>query len=407
MATTQEPGITALPNEALAVGGARSFDMVKSVVARICVAVTLAVCLLLAGEIWSYFRLHPRSSTAAESHTQSIYQGQTWAPQFWKEKPVASANLEYRPYTVWRRPAFHGQTINIDENGYRQTDFTNCTGNEFTIWMFGNSALWGASAPDWATIPSYLAEAYKNAGNPICVRNFAEMGWVSTQSLVQLVLALKHEARKPDLVIFYDGVSDTFLPSESNTPDAHMSFESIKKGMEGQMAERNTPFNYLKRSYTYRYLELLSAQLSRPWHAPKGAAMDYEAEALTTKSNYLANIHLVEGLGRTFGFRSLFVWQPTLLSGRKPLTQEEEQERRAQEKKLAGSERLCQTTYRAFDDIRDPDFVNFADLLRDHRETLFADYSHLGPQGNQLVAEKIYQEIQARGLNSRENSQRS
>jgi lysophospholipase L1-like esterase len=407
MATTQEHEIVTSPHQADAIDEPRSLDAVKSVFARVCVAITLAIGFLLAGEIWSYFRLHPRSSTAAESHTQSIYKGQAWAPTFWKEKPIASANLEYRPYTVWRRPAFHGQTINIDDNGYRQTDFANCTGNEFTIWMFGNSALWGASAPDWATIPSYLAEDYKNAGNAICVRNFAEMGWVSTQSMVQLLLALKHETRKPDLVIFYDGVSDTFLPSESNTPDAHMSFESIKKGMEGQMAERNTPFNYLKRSYTYRYLELLSTSLSRPWHAPKGAAMDYEAEAQATRNNYLANLRMVEGLGRAFGFRCLFIWQPTLLSGRKPLTPEEEQERRAQEKKLAGSERLCQTTYREFDNIQDPDFVNFADLLKDHHETLFADYSHLGPQGNQIVAERIYREIQSRGLNARDNSPKS
>ena len=284
----------------------------KSVIARVCVAVSLGVALLVAGELWAYYRLHPRSASKAEAHAQSIYQGQPWAPAFWREKPLASANLEYRPYTVWRRPTFKGETINIDENGYRLTTNTHCDDHTYTIWMFGNSALWGASSPDWATIPSYLAEQYKNAGSEVCVRNFAEMGWVSTQSMVQLVLLLKHESRKPDLVIFYDGISDTFLPSESSTPDAHMSFESIRKGMEGQMQERNTPFSYLKRSYTYRYLELLSTSFSRPWHAPKAGQMDYGAEAVKTRDNYLANMGMVESLGKSFGFRSLFVWQPTL-----------------------------------------------------------------------------------------------
>jgi lysophospholipase L1-like esterase len=376
-----------------------SMKAAMAVVARLCVAIAVGVLLLLAGEIWAYFRLHPRSATTAEAHAESIYRGQPWAATFWKEKPIASANLEYRPYIVWRRPAFHGETINIDENGYRRTTSSTCSDNTFTIWMFGNSALWGASSPDWATIPSYLAEDFKNAGNEICVKNFAEMGWVSTQSMVQLVLLLKHETHKPDLVIFYDGISDTFLPSESHTPDAHMSFESIKKGMEGQMQERNTPFSYLKRSYTYRYLELLSASFGRPWHAPKAAEMDYGSEAEKTRSNYLANIHMVERLARTFGFRSLFVWQPTLLSGRKPLTSEEEHLKRVQEKAMAGSERLCQTTYRQFDDIKEPDFLNLANLLQDHPETLFADYSHLGPQGNEIVAKRIYQEIRNRGLN--------
>lgn len=380
------------------VRGRNFVDAMRPVIARVCVAITLGVLLLIGGEMWAFRRLHPRSAATAETHTESIYKGQTWANTFWKEKPVASAKLEYKPYTVWRRPEFHGETINIDENGYRRTDFTHCGDKTFTIWMFGNSALWGASSPDWATIPSYLAEQYKNAGSEICIKNFAEMGWVSTQSMVQLVLLLKHEARKPDLVIFYDGISDTFLPSESNTPDAHMSFESIKKGMEGQLSERNTPFSYLKRSYTYRYLELWSTSFNRPWHALKANQMDYEAEAQKTRENYLANLRMVESLGQAFQFRCLFVWQPTLLSGKKPLSREEEQARDSQEKALRGSEKLTRTTYGEFDNVHEADFLNLSDMLHDHPETLFADYSHLGPQGNELVAKRLYEEIQTRKL---------
>ena len=65
---------------------------------------------------------------------------------------------------------------------------------------------------------------------------------------------------------------------------------------------------------------------------------------------------------------------------------------------MAGSERLCQTTYREFDNVKQPDFLNLANLLEDRSETLFADYSHLGPQGNQVVASRIYQELKTRGL---------
>jgi lysophospholipase L1-like esterase len=382
-------------------------DVAKPILVRLCVAVTLGLALLIAGELWSYSRLHPRSAATAEPHTESIYGGQPWAATFWKEKPIASAKLEYRPYTVWRRPTFTGETINIDENGYRRTYYSNCDNPSFTIWMFGNSALWGASSPDWATIPSYLAEEYKNAGGGVCVRNFAEMGWVSTQSMVQLVLLLKHEAHRPDVVIFYDGVSDTFLPSESNTPDAHMSFESIKKGMEGLLSERNTPFTYLRRSYTYRYLELWSTSFSRPWHALKPNLMNYEAEAQKTRENYQANIRMVESLSHAFGFHCLFVWQPTLLSGKKPLSPEEDQARARQEKTLPGSQRLTRTTYGEFDQLHEPDFLNLADLLHDHTETLFADYSHLGPQGNQIVAKRIFQELQARGLDKRQTQARA
>jgi hypothetical protein len=50
----------------------------------------------------------------------SYYASQDWAAQYWQEF-AASRKSQYHPFVVWRRAAFKGATINIDQNGIRLT----------------------------------------------------------------------------------------------------------------------------------------------------------------------------------------------------------------------------------------------------------------------------------------------
>ena len=69
-----------------------------------------------------------------------------------------------------------------------------------------------------------LAEQNDKAGRSVCVRNYGETGWVSTQELIKLMLELKRTGRKPDLVIFYDGANDVYLPYQYGRVDVHNQF---------------------------------------------------------------------------------------------------------------------------------------------------------------------------------------
>jgi hypothetical protein len=63
-------------------------------------------------------------------------------------------------------------------------------------------------APDWGTIPAYLQEELEERFNgAVCVVNYGEDGFASTQEVILLLIELQR-GNVPDAVIFYDGVND-------------------------------------------------------------------------------------------------------------------------------------------------------------------------------------------------------
>src|SRR5215467_15001621 len=168
--------------------------------------IAVTVILLALVEAVSFVALNLlQSSVLDEHHGQRMlaaYKGQSWAPALAREEKASRA-YDYKAYTVWRSKAFHGEALNIDENGMRTTAHSHCGQGQYTIWMFGGSTMRGNGSPDWGTIPSQLAEMYEKAGQPVCVLNFGEGAWVNTQEVIQLQLALKGGFGKPNFVAFY------------------------------------------------------------------------------------------------------------------------------------------------------------------------------------------------------------
>jgi len=369
---------------------------IMAVVLRLCVALSIGFALLAGGEAFSYLFL--RSRAAGTESAEEISGDQSWSRTFWLERQTAGKNLSYHAYVLWRRSPFKGQTVFVDDNGLRKTYHSNCDSDSYLIWMFGNSGLWGYATPDWQTIPSLLGAEYENSGQKACVVNYGEMGRVSTQEVIELMLALKRAPRKPNLVIFYDGVSDSELPLESNQLDIHTDYNAIKDVFEEHRQEEKTPFAYLRKTYTYRMAGELTKFLRLDVPAGKGTSPDRVAQARVTLENYLKNQELARTLSEHYHFACLFVWQPALLSGRKSFSADEEKIRRHEQRTHTGVEPLLLATYDEFGNIDAPDFLNLADLFRDHHERVFVDPNHLTAEGNQLVAEKIFERSRGRGL---------
>ena len=106
---------------------------------------------------------------AAHYLSLSYYQEEDWAEQYWHEALV-SAQRAYRPYVVWRRSAFDGETITIDQRGHRVTPGAECRPGAYTIMVLGGSTTWGWGAPDWGTIPAFLQQALsRSRPGPVCV----------------------------------------------------------------------------------------------------------------------------------------------------------------------------------------------------------------------------------------------
>lgn len=368
----------------------------QAVALRLCVATSIGLALLIAGEVSSYLFL--RSRAAGSEPAEKIVGDQSWSHTFWQERETAGKNLSYHAYVLWRRAPFKGQTVFVDENGLRKTYHSYCDSDSYLIWMFGNSGLWGYATPDWQTIPSLLGAEYENNGQKACVVNYGEMGRVSTQEVIELMLALKGAPRTPNLVIFYDGVSDSELPLESDQPDIHTDYSEIKSVFEEHRKEEKTPFAYLRKTYTYRMAGELSKLLRLNVTTGKSANPDRAAQARATLGNYLKNQEMARTLSQHYHFDCLFVWQPALLSDRKSFSAQEKQIRVHEQRTHTGVEPILRATYDEVQHIDAPDFLNLADLFRDHAESVFVDPNHLTAEGNQLVAAKIFERSQGRGL---------
>src|SRR5205814_8069544 len=75
------------------------------------------------------------------------------------------------------------------------------------VALTGGSAVWGMCVRDEETIPSRLSRLLADARVPARVENHAQIGWVDTQSLIDLMLDLR-AGRVPRVVVFYDGWND-------------------------------------------------------------------------------------------------------------------------------------------------------------------------------------------------------
>ena len=355
----------AIPHQSVADGKKRSG--IKRFAIRFCVGTTITVALLIAGECLAYYHL-PRGN------------GQVF---------------NYKSYVLWQAtPRVAGQSL--EEDGLRRTLSSHCEDDDFTIWLFGSSSMWGYYLRDEDTIPSLLAKAYEQSGRRVCVRNYGQPAWVSTQELIELMLELKHVKKKPDVVIFYDGSLDSILPSQSDEPDAHLGFPTFKRKFETWKTREASGFDYILNTNTYvalrryaRGLNLVTGDFSRAIPQER-----FVAQGKLTYSNYLKNMEMLDMLAARYGFQYVCLWEPWLPEADKPLSASENLMRNGTDEDTIGEMGVLHATYKIFRDSRQPHLIYLGDVFKNHPETLFQTLVHLHPGGNLLVAQRIYQILQ-------------
>lgn len=369
--------------------------LLKSFALKFCVAVTIGVGMLIAGELVAYFKYsaHPHESIdfAMREVTPNTSPSQR---EYWKEFKESN-QIEYYPYVLWRRQPYRGEQINVSSAGIRRTLHSQCDGHEFTIWMFGDSTMWGAGAPDAETIPSLVAAKYENAGQKVCVVNYGEKGWVDTQEIVQLMLELsKPDEKRPDEVVFYDGSMESYAAYQSGLVDVHASYHRFKAYIEGWKKDAKPGFGYLEKSNTYHGLEGLAEKFAVDKKTERGRKFTPQqisdlADAIM--ENYIGNMDVVDALAEHYHFRPIFIWHPNIDVGHKQLTSEEQHLRYLEESGMPGLDALYRASYLRAGAVTRPDFYDFGDLLDNRKDTLYVEATHLGAEGNRIVANRIFQ----------------
>jgi len=368
-------------------------SLLKYFAVRLCVAVTLGVVLLGAVEFYSYRRYLPAARDVMEPAVKlELAEGGSAAERrYWKEFEQAN-KVTYHQYVLWRRAPYQGEVLSINQDGVRRTLHTQCDDKTFTIWMFGDSVMWGAGAPDDETIPSFVARDYEKAGRPVCIVNYAEKGWANSQEMIGLIEQLKHTTRKPDVVLFYDGGTEAFAAYQSGRADLHSNYNSFKNFLDKWGASQKAGFSYFRQTNTYRLLEKIA--IREPFHNKKDdvavAARDTDTLSAAVVENYEQNMDIVDLLAKQYGFRAIFAWYPNMAVGHKELTPYEQQVLRMEYQKFPNLGSMYQDVYKRGLKLNHPDFHYLGDLLDEQKSSLYVGISHLKPEGNQIVADRLF-----------------
>lgn len=322
----------------------------------------------------------------------SYYSEQDWSPLYWKEFKLA-LRKKYSPYVIWRSAPFHGTLLNIDPSGYRHTPGAECDSNAYKVYIFGGSAIWGWGSPDEGTIPAFLQSGLQSKlAKPVCVMNYGENAYVSTQGVIHLMLLLE-SGDIPDVVIFYDGVNEVLAASQSGMPIVHQNLSEIS----GVFEDHQAPIiSFVQSSNSYELLQMVLSQLpiSVGRETPK---LQYDPDVLSDQvaEAYLNNYEIVSSLADKYHFDFYFIWQPHILMGNKPLSSEEQ-------KMITGLNwvlnldlpltDLFRKTYRKIEaETPHHEHLYYLGNIFDQlEESVWIDtWGHTTPKGNQIVADDL------------------
>jgi hypothetical protein len=365
------------------------------------VLIVLAELLLRAG-FWLKDRGRPRIPPDPRA-VAAVEQGDRWLPLHYRE--LERLADRWSPYVYFRQRPFQGRTITIDDEGRRATwrppdapegGTASPSAPPPRILMLGGSSLWGFGARDEGTIPSQIVRALHERGIRVDVENLAEIGYVNTQEVIALMRALQ-QGKRPDVVLFYDGVNDTTsallegrATLTTNEVNRRREFNLLQSpgrltGSLLDYAVRNSASYRLAGAIARRFGDGTDPDARRPAVSDASALPRLADEVV---EGYLANRALVEALGKSYGFQSLFVWQPVIFSKPRRVPFEEEES-----VKLGWSSALFALVHDRLRAERslvdDRAFLDLTPLFDDTDELVFLDFCHTTEAANATIARAI------------------
>jgi hypothetical protein len=261
--------------------------------------------------------------------------------------------------------------------------------------------MWGTGSPDWGTIPAFLqAGLEKLRDGPICVMNFGESAYVSTQSVIELLLELQ-SGNTPNWVLFYDGPNDVYTGYQSGRSGVHENLDLLAARFEKREVPDSGPLmELLKSSHLFSLSDRVVGKLSQKQASPKlntYESMGIDAAALSAAivQRYLGNYKIVDALAREYGFKYFFFWPPYISIGQKPLKKEEKNLKGGVDPAL---DKLYHSVYRAIEPLTlEYESLYYMGKIFDKYEPLvWLDDAHVTPEGNHLIAQKMLEIITAR-----------
>lgn len=297
------------------------------------------------------------------------------AAEFWAEQ--AQTRVRWSPYTYWVLDEFHGEFINVDADGIRQTpNFADDSAKN--IYFFGGSTMWGEGARDAYTIAGHMARLLNEDDTPQNIVNYGQTGYVSTQDLIWFQLQLIR-GNVPDAAVFYQGFNDV-LGAWGNdavgvTLQETMRLNDAEAGRilrSGQPVLRLPNFDLAQLDMSQAAVENLTAE--------------------NIANRWFDNVEMIESLAEAYGVKVVFVWQPAIIF--KDILSESEQAiyERTENERSGLFELYREVDTLVQDRIAEGEYDNIvvlSELFADSDEAIFHDLVHITEIGNAYVAEAI------------------
>jgi len=278
--------------------------------------------------------------------------------------------------------------------------------------------MWGTGSPDWGTIPAYLQKGFeKTRHGPVCVVNFAESAYVSTQDVIMLLLQLR-SANIPDLVVSYSITSDIVAAYVSGRAGVHANVEQIAARFQSGGKSSSTFVDGLTNTYSYALINMLITKVADPNYQQKISAelegmtasaselVTYETRGVAVKElsdaivqTYSANYRIVNALAQKNGFEYFFFVQPIVSLGEKRLTPEEQKMKNSL-KSDVGLNKLMTAVYSGVKrESSNYKKMLFLSDVFDHDDSLiWIDTDHVTPIGNEIVARRMLNIIRSQSV---------
>ena len=333
------------------------------------------------------------------------YQGKPWAAEYFKS--LYQVRMRWYPYVYWKGTPMTSRYLNIDPNGNRVTwNPPHQAGDgrpPLRIFMMGGSTTWGTGVRDDHTLPSLLAHRFAHdPGYDLEISNLGQIGYVTTQELLQLYQLLR-QGQRPDLVIFYDGINDCFTAYQNGIAGLTQSeffraeeFSILGSSWGRKKLYRTAAHAALMSTGMADLVKMLEGK-DNPNLAPHqikpiipymAAPQDFEGPDAVERGVvdiYLFNVQFVRMLAQRYKFRCLFYWQPTVFSKNSLVPFE----RRLligdpmRQEFFTGAYKLMAAAAGA------NGIIDISEILNGRRQLDFIDPYHVNESANEIVADRM------------------
>lgn len=303
-----------------------------------------------------------------------------WAKKHFEE--YREQKSKYKSFVGWQRKPYSGTTVNVSGPYMQRQTVGRSDPEKPTVYFFGGSTMWGVGSDDASTIPSQFSRLSGSASE-----NFGDIAFTAHQSLV-LLIQLLQDGRRPDIVVFYDGVNEVAHKCRVElTPWSHLGEPKLTAALELRKAGKGG----MSLSYLLSPLWEAAQSLARQVPALGGYKLNYDCHTDPRKARKVAH-NLVQDwaiarqLVESYGGKFIGVLQPVVFfsdtkldhigakKGKGPLS-----------KQFEIVYPFIRSEMRKHKNVHD-----FSDIL-DHPEYMYIDFCHLSPNGNRYIAEGLIQ----------------